>query len=87
MKRQLMEVLIDNAKTMVTYLSKKLTRKIVVKDKIYFQLKNNVVYYEKCPNPNWIDEFIGETDKIVIKRVIDHTKRDIKSHMLKHLRD
>ena len=69
---------------MVTYQSKKLVSKFPVKDKIDFQHQNNVVYYGKCPNPNCKDDYIGETDRRVIERVIDHNKRDEKSHMLQH---
>ena len=87
MKKQLRKVLPDNVKTMVTYQSKKLVSKFPVKDKIDFQHQNNVVYYGKCPNPNCKDDYIGETDRRVIERVIDHNKRDKKSHMLKHSRD
>ena len=58
-----------------------------MKDKIDFQHQNIVVYYGKCPNPNRKDEYIGETDRRVIERVMDHNKRDKMSHMLKHSRD
>ena len=57
-----------------------------MKDKIDFQHQNNVVYYGKCPNPNCKDDYIVETDRRVIERVIDHN-RDKKSHMLKRSRD
>ena len=87
MKKQLRKILPDDVKTMVTYQSKKLVSKFPVKDKIDFQHQNNVVYYGKCPNPNCKDDHIGETDRRVIERVIDHNKRDKKSHMLKHSRD
>ena len=87
MKKQLKKVLPDNVKTMVTYQSKKLASKFPLKDKINFQHQNNVVYYEKCPNPNCKEDCIGETDRRVIERVIDQNKRDKKSHMLKRSRD
>ena len=86
MKKQLKKVLPDNVKTMATYQSKELASKFPVKDKIDFQHQNNVAYYEKCPNPNCKDDYIGETDRRVIERVIDN-KRDKKSHILKHSRD
>ena len=76
MKKQLKNVLSDNVKTMVTYQSKKLVSKFPVKDKIDFRHKNNVVCYGKCPNPNCKDDYIGETDRRVIERVIDYNKRD-----------
>ena len=87
MKKQLKKVLPDNVKTMVTYQSKKLASKFPLKDKVNFQHQNNVVYYEKCPNPNCKEDCIGETDRRVIERVIDQNKRDKKSHMLKRSRD
>ena len=87
MKKQLKKVLPENLKTIVTYQSKKLASKFPVKDKIDFQHQNNFVYYGKCPNHNCKDDYIGETDRRVIERVIDHNKRDKKSHMLKHSRD
>ena len=72
---------------MVTYQSKKLVSKFPVKNKIDFRHQNNVAYYGKCPNPNCKDDYIGETDRRVIERVIDRNKRDKKSHMLQHSRD
>ena len=66
---------------------KKLASIFPVKDTINFQHKNKVVYYEKCPNPNGKDDYIGKTDRRVIKRVINHNKRGKKSHILKYLRD
>ena len=74
---------------MVTYQSKKLASKFPVKDKIDFQHQNNFVYCGKCPNPNCKDDQIGETDRRVIERVIEHNKRDKSPicHMLKHSRD
>ena len=55
-KKQFKKVLPDNIKTMVTYQSKKLATKFLVKDKIDFQRHNNVVYYGKCRNPNCKDD-------------------------------
>ena len=72
---------------MVTYQSKKLGSKFLVTDKIDFQHQNNIVNYGKCPNPNCKDDYIGETDRRVIERVIYHNKQDKKFHMLKQLCD
>ena len=77
-------MLLYYVKTKVTYQSKKLANKFPVKNKIDFQHQNNVIYYEKCPNPNCKDGYIGENDRGVTERVIDHNERDKKSHMLKH---
>ena len=87
MKKQLKKVLPDNVKTMVTYQSRKLASKYPVKDKIDFEHQNNVVYYGKCPNPNCKEDYLGETNRRVTERVIDHNKGDKMSYMLKHSRD
>ena len=71
---------------MVTYQSKKLGSKFLVTNKIDFQRQNNIVNYGKCPNANCKDDYIGETDRRVIERVIYHNKRDKKFHMLKQSR-
>ena len=70
---------------MVTYQIKKLASKFSVKNKIDFQNQINVVFYGKCPNPNCKDDYIDETDRRVIERVIDHNKRDKMSHILEQL--
>ena len=85
-KTKKQQVLPDNVKTMVTYQSKKLVSKCPVKDQIDFQHQNNV-YYGKYPNPNCKDDYIGETERRVIERVIDDNKQDKKPHTLKHSRD
>ena len=87
MKKQLKKVLPDNVKTMVAYQSKKLGCKYPVKNKIDSQHQNNVVYCGECPNLNCKDDYIGETDRRVIERVIDYNKRDKKSHMLQYSRE
>ena len=65
---------------------KKLASKFPVKDQVKFQHQNTVVYYGKCPNVNCKEDYIGETERRLLERVIDHNKRDKKSHMLKHSR-
>ena len=87
MKKQLQKVLPDNVKTMVTYQIKKLGGRFPVKHKVDFQHQNNVVHYGKCPNPICKDDYISETDRKVIEKVIDHNKQDKKSqkHSLEKL--
>ena len=88
MKKQLKKLLPHNVKRKKeTFQKKKLGSKFPVKDKINFQHQNNVVYYEKCPNPNCKDDHLGETDRKLIERVINHNRQDKKSHMLKQSRD
>ena len=50
MKKHLNKSLPTEVKTTVTYQSKKLGRKLQLKDKTRFNHRNNLVYYCKCPN-------------------------------------
>ena len=87
MKKELSKALPSKLKTMVTYQGTKLSTKFNIKDQTKFQHKNNIVYDGKCPNINYKNDYVGETDRRSIERIIDHNKRDKKSHPLKHARD
>ena len=45
---------------------------------------HNVVYHAKCPNKKCKFEYTGETQCRIQKRVIQHNKKDKKSHLLIH---
>ena len=42
-----------------------------------------MVYYGKCLNQTCTKDYIGETDHRIKERIIDHSKRDKNSHILK----
>ena len=71
----------------MTYQSKMLSTKFNVKDKTEFYHQSNLVYYVKCPNQTFSEDYIGETDRRIKERMIDHNKRDKNSHILKHSRE
>ena len=71
----------------MTYQSKKLSTKFKVKDKAELYYQSNLVYYGNCPNQTCIEDYIGETDRRIKERIIDHNKRDKNSHILKHSRE
>ena len=87
MKKDLSKALPSKMKTMVTYQWTKISTKFNIKDQTKIQLQNNMVYYGKCPNINCKNDCVGETGRRSIERIIDHNKRDKKSHLLKHARD
>ena len=60
MKLQLKKTLPEDANTMISYKSTKLSTKFPVKDGTDFQHKNNVVYYSKCPSEGCHDNHIGK---------------------------
>ena len=72
---------------MVTYQSKKLSSKFKVEDKTEFYHQSNLVYYEKRSNQTCTEDYVGETDRMIEERIINHNKRDKNSHILKHSRE
>ena len=68
----------------VIYTAKRLGTKFPVKDKTPKEHLHNVVYHAKCPNKKCESEYTGETRCRTQKRVIQHNKKDKKSHLLIH---
>ena len=87
MKKHLNKSLPTEVKTTVTYKSKKLGTKFQLKDKTRFNHQDNLVYYSKCPNETCNEDSVGETDRRIEERIIDHNKRDKNSHLFKHSRE
>ena len=84
MKRNLKKILPNNVKPQITYTGRKLGSLFQTKDQTIFEHKHNVIYHGKCPAENCVDDYIGETARRVNERIVDHTGRDINSHLLKH---
>ena len=78
MKKPLNTSLPTEVKTTVTYQSKKLGTEFQLKDKTKFHQQNKLVYYSKCPNKTCNEDYVGETDRRIEERIIDHKKRDKK---------
>ena len=87
MKKHLNKRLHTEVKTIVTYQSKKLRTKFKLKDKTKFYQQNNLIYYSKWPDKTCNENYIGETDRRIEERIINHNKRDKNSHLLKHSRE
>ena len=58
----------------MTYQSKKLPTKFNVKDKTEFYHQSNLVYYGKCSNQTCTEDYIGETNRRIKERIINHNK-------------
>ena len=84
MQKHLSKFLPTKVKTTVTYQSKKLGRKFQLKDKTKFHQQNSLVYYSRCLDETCNEDYVGETNKRIEERIIDHNKRDKNSHFLKH---
>ena len=84
MNRHLHKHLKYDVKVMITYQRTKLSSRFQVKDQTKFEHRNDVVYCCKCPENDCDDFYIGETDRQISERIIDHNKRDKNSHPLQH---
>ena len=87
MKKHLNKSLPTEVKTTVTYQSKKLGTKFHIKDKTKFHQQNNFVYHSKCSDKTCNEDYVGETDRRIEERIIDHNKRENNFHLLKHSRE
>ena len=58
-----------------------------MKDRTKFEHRHNIVYFSCCPNATCNDTYVGETDRRIKERIMDHNKRDKSSHLLKHARE
>ena len=83
MKKHLNKSLPTEVKTTVTYQRKKLGTKFQLKDKTKSYQQNNLVYHDKCPNKTCNEDYIGETDRRIEERIINKSKCDKNSHLLK----
>ena len=82
-KRSLKNMLRNNVKPQITYAGRKLGSSFQTKDHTIFEHKHDIIYHEKCPVENCVDDHIGETDHRVNEKIVDHTGRDANSHLLK----
>ena len=80
MKKKIKEKLTDQISTRVIYTTTKLNSKFKTKDQTKFEHKNNLVYQCECPDCH--KKYVGETSRRLIERLIDHNKRDNRSHVL-----
>ena len=86
MKKTLNNNLPIEVKTRIAFNSSKLSTKFMVKDKTPFEHQNNLVYLSTCPHNDCTETYIGETNRRIVERIIDHNKRDKNSHVLAHSR-
>ena len=83
-KKYFNKSLSSEVKTTVMYQSKKLGTKFRLKNKTRFNHQNNLAYYNKCLDKTCNEDHVGETDRRIEERIMDHNKRDKNSHLLQH---
>ena len=74
-----------NKKLRVISTSKKLSSKF--KDKTKLKHMHNIIYHGKCHDKSCSSHYGEQTKYRVEKRVIQHNRRDINSHLLKHVNE
>ena len=78
-------VLPCNIKICIAYSGTKLSSSFQLKDQTKKDHQHDVVYYAKCPEEQCTEGYTGETGRHLIERVKDHSGKDSKSHLFKHL--
>ena len=68
----------------VFFTGSKLSSKFQVKDRTIFNHNHDIIYHGNCPESDCPDNYIGETARGTSERVLDHTGKDIISHLYKH---
>ena len=71
----------------VVFTGSKLSSKFQVKDRTIFSNNHDIIYHGNCPENGCPDNSVGETARRISERVLDHTGKDINSHLYKHYRD
>ena len=84
MKKIVSNSLEDDIKPKVVYNSAKLSQYFNMKDPVPQKYKRDLVYKCTCPQIACNESYIGETENRFEERIIDHNKRDKKSHIYKH---
>jgi len=85
LKKYIKSILDNKAKPRIAYNATKLSSKFNVKDTTTHY--HNIVYKCVCPAENCDESYIGETERRITERIMDHNKRDKKSHVLSHSRE
>ena len=68
----------------VVFTGSKLSSKFQINDRTIFSHNHDINYHGNCPENGCPDNYIGETARRISERVLDHTGKDINSHLYKH---
>ena len=68
----------------LVFTGSKLSSKFQVKDKTIFNHNHDIIYHGNCPESGCPDSYVEETARRVSERVLDHTGKNINSHLYEH---
>ena len=55
-----------------------------IKDQTKLEHKHDLTYLVKCPENSCLETYLGETARRLNEKIMEHSGKDKKSHMLKH---
>ena len=84
MKKRFKNLLPQCIVPVVVFTVSKLSSKFQVKDRTIFSHNNVVIYLGNCLEDGCSDNYVWKTARKISERVLDHTGKDIKSHLYKH---
>ena len=84
MNDNIKQIFPNNVKTRIAYTGRKLGTKFHIKDLTENQYGYDLIYYRKYPEPNFHENYLGETEIRMIERAVDHSVKDKQSHLPKH---
>ena len=84
MKGYVSKLLPEHTKLEISFKGKKLNSYFSLKDKTRFEHQRDLRHYANCTEPSCSDNYVGESGRMVIERIKDHSSRDHASHMVKH---
>ena len=86
LKRSITKLLPEATQLELGFTGSKLSTHFQIKHKTEFEHKHDVVYLGTCPKNNCLDNYVGESARLISEKIIDHNRRDqnlqlcIKSH-------
>ena len=78
------KLLPNNTKIELAFKSTKLSNCFNVKDKIDFEHNHDLIYHGKCPEPTCIDNYVGESARLITERIKGHNSREHTSQVWNH---
>ena len=83
-KKRMKSLLPTGIVTKTAYVGNKFSTCSRVKNVTEFKHNHDIIYQGRCSEICCNDHYLGETDRRISKRELDHTGRDPNSHLFKH---
>ena len=78
------KMLPNNVKPRIAFTGRKVGTSFQIKDNTEMKHNHDIVYYNKCPEEQCNENYIGETGRRISERIIENAGRDSKSYICKH---